>query len=140
MHPTELAILKYLLRKGVSKHVTLNIMSRISYARHYCATPYRRCHDCKTMIQTCKKCSKIITCCYCDNTFCKDCAINKDTRSHRYVCKECYSDCAKCGNNSSHECYHCNYKLCSECYRYSKIEYIAGEKTYEVCYNCRKRI
>lgn len=139
MHPTELLILKYLLRRNISKHVTLNIMSRISYKRHYCSTRYDKCKQCKEIIQTCRKCETQIKCRFCDNVFCKSCGVIRDKRKLAFVCDDCYCACHSCGNISNHTCRQCGYELCYECYRYKKIEYIAGDYTYEICYNCRKR-
>jgi hypothetical protein len=145
MHPSDLRILKYLLRRGISKHVTINIMGRLTHMRHHCTTPYNKCHGCKQIIQTCRRCDELditrTTCRYCDKLFCDKCAIFKDKRKRcAFVCDDCYCACAVCGNNSNHTCRRCGYELCYECYNFKKIEYIAGDSTYEICWNCRKRI
>ena len=104
-----------------------------------------------------KKVSNTWFCQYCNGNFCDDCyckTVNSNTDLHDKVpiCPKCIASmpqCTKCDGPLHlkdeygrglgvyrHD--DCQAELCARCYKYSKINYIQGNYTVEVCPQCRK--
>ena len=96
-------------------------------------------------------------CQYCNGNFCVDCydkTVNSSTDLHGNVpiCPKCIAgmpQCTKCNgplhlkdeygrNLGVYRHAECMAELCASCYRYSKINYIQGNYTMEVCPQCKK--